>query len=146
MLIGHTTDQSYCVHVCTYYSTLTPRDSTHAQSALTSTFDVDTFLLNLLSRSRLCASIQSSSTLPSITVVSGKTKLSARNLQNSLCPIWACRQLQHCDSGTTRGGSGGSRHLRPVASDSVQRVTITAVRVWPQEWVVAWVVWHISFG
>jgi hypothetical protein len=105
----------------------------YAQSALTSTFDADGFLLNLLSRSRLCASIQSSPTLPSIAVVSGTTKLSIRSLQNSVCPIWACKQLQHCESGTTCGNDGGITHLRPVTRDSAQRVTIAAVRAWPQE-------------
>jgi hypothetical protein len=66
--------------------------------------------------------------LPSMTVDSGTTRLSTRNLQNSLCPIWACKQLQHCEFATTRGGAGWSGHLRPVASDSAHRVTRTAVR------------------
>lgn len=38
------------------------------------------------------------------------------------------------------------RHLRPAASDSAHLVVIAAVRAWPQEWVVAWVVWHIALN
>jgi hypothetical protein len=112
----------------------------NAHLALTSASNA--FILNLSSRSRSYASIQSSSTLPSITVVSGMTKLSTRNLQKLLWPIWACMQLQHCESGNTFGG--GSGHLRPVASDSAHRVMRAAVRAWPHECMVAWVVWHIS--
>lgn len=150
--INHTADQSRCAHDCACHSSFLPKGFTHrlsmdipkAQSAPTSAFDA--FLFNLFSRSRLCASIQLSSTLPSITVVSGTTRLSTRNLQNLLWPIWACKQLQHCELGTTCGGSGGVVHFRPIATDSAHRVTMAAVRAWPQEWAVAWVVWHISLN
>lgn len=77
-------------------------------------------------------------------MLSGRTRLSTRNLQNSLYPIWACMQLQHCEAGTTCGGAGRNGHLRPVASDSAHLDVIDAVRAWPQACVVAWVVWHIS--
>jgi len=119
-----------------------PETANHSltHSALRPAFDA----LNLLSRSRLCTSIQSSSALPSITVVSGTTRLSTRSLQNSPRPIWACKQLQHCESGTICGAAGGRRHLRPAARDAAQRVVRDVVRAWPQEWAVAWVVWHIS--
>lgn len=132
---------SFAPTISTYRLSL---DTSRAQSALTSAFDVDAFFLSLLSRSRLCASIQSSSTLPSIIVVSGKTKLSTRSLQNSLWPIWVCKQHQHCEFGTTCGGAVEIGHLRPEASDSAHLVVRAAVRAWPQEWVVACVEWHIS--
>lgn len=144
VLINHITGQSRCIHDRACHSSFLPKGFTYrlsmktsnAQSTPTSTFDADAdadaFLLNLLSRSRLCASIQLSSTLPSMTVVSGTTKLSTRTLQNSYRPIWACKQLQHCESGTTCGGSGGMVHFRPIATDSAHRVTMAVVRAWPQ--------------
>jgi len=139
VLINHTAGQSRCAHDCACRSSFLAKGFTYrlsmdvpkAQSAPTSTFDA--FLPNLFSRSRLCASIQLSSTSPSINVVSGTMRLSTRSLQNSLRPIWACKHLQHCELGTTCGGSCGMVHFRPVASDSAHRVTRAVVRSWPQE-------------
>jgi hypothetical protein len=81
-----------------------------------------------------------------MTVVSGSTKFSSKNLDNLLPPICDSRHFQHLELAMTCGGARGMEHLRPVAKAEVQATVTDAVRAWPQAWVVGWVVWHILFG